>query len=197
MKKTLPLFGLLIVLVVSFALYKTLQVSKDPVHYHANFAVFISGEQVDFSKPSLMHIQPCTNDEKESSNPEDNVHLHDQVGNVVHLHADGINWHTFFSSIQYDLLGKTNGKTMTVYSKGVAVSPQHLFDVIEPRDMLLIHIASQGGAQNVSEDVSLQLEQKAVGTSASEYDEGKIGIEKCGTHGQRSLFQRFTIAFGL
>lgn len=183
--------------VLLFVWYKVSQIPAVPVHYHANFAVFIEGKQADFTSPSLMHIKPCSNDEHESSDPKENVHLHDQIGNVVHVHANGIDWHTFFSTVKFDLLSKTNEKLMTVYSKGERVSQEYLYAEIKPQDQVLIHIASQSGVQNVKDDPVLAKEQESVGTSAAQYDEGKVGVEKCGVDGTRTFFQRFKLAFHL
>lgn len=197
MKKFGIVFIIISVCVVFFVGYKTIQIPAIPVHYHANFAVFIDGKQADFTSPSLMHIKPCTNDEHESSDPKENVHLHDQVGNVVHVHANGISWQIFFSTIKFNLPEKANEKIMSVYSAGKQVSQGYLDEEIKPQDQLLIHIASKSAVQSISDDPLLQKEEEAVGTNASQYDEGKVGVEKCGVDGTRTLFQRFKLAFHL
>lgn len=197
MKKILLPAVILVVFAIGFVTYKLSTVPTTPVHYHANFAIFIDGKQVDFTKPSLMHIKPCTNDESESSEPEENVHLHDQVGNVVHLHAAGISWRTFFHSIKFDLNSFTNEKELSVYSKGEKVSPGYLDQEIQKQDQVLFHIASESAAAKIADDSNLIKESEAVGTSAAEYDAGKGGAEKCGVIGNRTLFQRFKLAFGL
>ncbi len=197
MKKIFAASVGILFLFVGFVVFKISKVPTIPVHYHANFAVFIDGVQKDFTKPSLMHIKPCTNDESESSEPEENVHLHDQVGNVVHLHAAGISWRTFFHSIKFDLNSFTNEKELSVYSKGEKVSPGYLDQEIQKQDQVLIHIASESAAAKIVDDSNLIKESEAVGTSAAEYDAGKGGAEKCGAVGSRTLWQRFKLAFGL
>ncbi len=196
-KKTFFFLILSLSVLFFFVAKKTLAVPQEPVHYHANFAVFVEGKQVDFTKPSLMHIAPCTDDVHVSTDPKENVHLHDQIGNVVHLHMDGISWNTFFSTVGFDLLPATNEKSLSVYSKGKKVSEGVLHDTIQKQDEILVHIASQSGKEHISQDPQLQQEFEKVGTNASEYDAGNIGIEKCGAQGKRTLWQRMKIAFGL
>lgn len=197
MKKIFVFALSLVILVSVFVSFKISQIPTKPVHYHANFAVFVDGKQEDFTKPQLMHIKPCSNDEAESNDPKENVHLHDQIGNVVHLHADGIHWNFFLSTIHFDLAKKTEGKSLTVYSKGLKVDSKILDETIQKQDQILIHIATQSGAQKISYDPVLVEEETAVGTSAADYDAGKGGAEKCGVIGNRTLWQRFKLAFGL
>lgn len=188
MKYVLPL--VLLFFFTGFIVWKTLQVPAEPVHYHANFAVFVDGKQVDFSRPELMHIAPCTDDTHLDTDPAENVHLHDGIGNVVHLHMAGITWKTFFDSIKFDYLALTNGKELTVYRNGEMVSPGILTDIpIGRQDRVLIQIATQSAF--------ISSEYEKVGTNAAEYDTGKVGIEKCGSAASLSLWQRFRIAFRL
>ena len=65
---------------------------------------------------------------------------------------------------------------------------------IVPRTHLLISIDSQAPS---TDSARFQRELNAVGDNAKEYDEGKVGIEKCGTAGTRTVWERFKIAFGL
>jgi hypothetical protein len=167
--------------------YKTAQIPLSPTHYHANFAVFEDGKQVDFTSPTLMHIAPCVDGDSHSDDPKENVHLHDGVGNVVHLHMEGITWKTFFESIHYWDKMTANGP-MTIYIDRQKVSEEVLTKTILPRSHLMVQVGS------VSADFEKDFE--LVGDNAQEYDEGKIGIEKCGTTGGRTVWQRFKIAFG-
>lgn len=197
MKYVLPVV-LLLFFFTGFVVWKTLQVPAEPVHYHANFAVFVDGQQVDFSRPELMHIAPCSDDSHMDTDPIENVHLHDGVGNVVHLHMAGITWKTFFDSIKFEYLPLTNGRELTVYRNGEKVSPGLLSDSpIGKQDRILVHIATQSGTATVSESSLISAEYEKVGSNSAEYDTGKIGIEKCGSEGMLSLWQRARIAFGL
>lgn len=184
------IFGL-----VGFVGYKTSKVSSSPTHYHANFAVFEDGKQVDFTSPELMHIAPCTDGDSHSDDPYENVHLHDGVGNVVHLHMDGITWKTFFESIQYwsrleqaqEMAKLAENYTFDIRVNGESTKTDVLNRQIMDSEQLSIHIGS--ASADIQKDLDL------VGDNAKEYNEGKIGIEKCGTTSGRTLWQRFKIAF--
>lgn len=203
MKKILFLLsGLFILTSIAFFIsYRTLQVPDRPVHYHANFAVFEDGSQVNFTKPEFMHISPCTDDGPESSDPEDNVHLHDGVGNVVHVHANGITWKTLFTTLKYwDRLegveknARVSDLGVSIYSDGKEESFDYLLKDIKDNTHLLISIGNQSPSTNSG---IMKQEMDAVGDKAKEYTAGKIGIEQCGATGPRTLWKRFQIAFGL
>ena len=201
MQKTVVLISCAFMVIALFVGYKISQVPSAPVHYHANFAVFEGGKQVDFSSPEFMHISPCTENEVHSDDPNENVHLHDGIGNVVHVHADSISWKTLFETLKYwDRLEKTHESSrlsdlgISIYVDGKDTSYDVLTTTIVPQTHLLISIDSQAPS---TDSARLKRELDAVGNNAKEYDEGKIGIEKCGSTGKRSLWERFTIAFGL
>lgn len=65
--------------------------NPDPSHTHADFAVWIDGEKMDFS------------DEKYMSSSEKHLHaylhLHDSLGHVIHRHQAGFSLHDFFDSL--------------------------------------------------------------------------------------------------
>ncbi|TSC56104.1 MAG: hypothetical protein G01um101418_471 [Parcubacteria group bacterium Gr01-1014_18] len=66
-------------------------------HEHADFAVVIDGEKVDFGKIGMMSVKPCgdTHEEDELS-LSDVIHLHNGDGNVAHAHRAGLSWKDFF-----------------------------------------------------------------------------------------------------
>lgn len=183
--------------------YMISTVPAKPPHYHANFAVFIMGVQENFSKPSLMTIQPCTDEVHHSDNPLENVHLHDQVGNVVHLHMDGITWKQFFESINFNLEQEVqknqstpSGLIISYYSNEEKKDHSILDQVIQPQERLLIDVSTQSAAI-ASTDPRIVTEYEKVGNSAKDFDEGKIGIEQCGSGYTRSLWQRFKLSLGM
>ncbi len=72
------------------------------VHYHANFLVYINGLQENFSGDKYMSSEAqCTVEAKGITNltAEEKVHLHDNIGTVVHVHAPGVTWGLFFQNI--------------------------------------------------------------------------------------------------
>lgn len=83
--------------------YKTLTTPKK-VHYHAGFVVFQNDKKLDFSDFKYMRVKPC-DDVKGNDTDEDiqaeKAHLHDQVGDVVHVERDGAYWRDLFTNIKY------------------------------------------------------------------------------------------------
>lgn len=79
--------------------------TKEKIHYHAGFLVFENGKKVDFSVAKYMYIKPCTLNEKEDKDEKsiqlERAHLHDNVGDVVHIEASGAKWKDLFTNIGY------------------------------------------------------------------------------------------------
>ncbi len=65
------------------------------VHVHADFAVYMNGNQLDFSQTEY---QSSVSHEK-----DEDVHLHDGDGKVVHRHAEGVTFAQLLKSIGYEL----------------------------------------------------------------------------------------------
>lgn len=89
------------------------------VHYHAGFRVYINGIKQDYSKPIYMNFTPCSEHEQELSQEEEQIekaHLHEQVGEVVHVHRKGAKWGDLFTNIRVDFDEEVHG-----YINGVAV----------------------------------------------------------------------------
>lgn len=173
-----------ILIVGFFVLYKTIQVPETPVHYHANFAVFIDGKNQDFSEDKFMHIEPCSDkDEHEEPNDlEEKVHLHDNVGNVVHVHDANIHWEDLFKSLNYEI----ERKNVNYYLNGKK-DKDVLKKVIQSEDKFLVSIGEKGNSNN---------ELSQVGNLAGEYNKGKKTAKTCGVSDEkRSFFERFKIAF--
>jgi len=202
--KALPI---VLILTIGFILinataiaYKISTVPENPVHLHANFAVVLNDVPVDFSKPSYMTIQPC-GDLGHGDSKKDGVHLHDQVGNVVHVHAEGITWNDFFESVQLNLGSKileaSPGATSQYFINGEKREPLVISDPIRSKDQLLVYVGSASAVPRVSEDDRLIAAQRFVGTDAIDYETGKKTSSTCSPQGKRSLWERFKIAFGL
>lgn len=80
-------------------------VEKEKIHYHAGFIVFENGKKLDFSDTKYMFIKPCTLDGEEDETTEDSqlekAHLHDSVGDVVHIEEEGAVWSDLFTNIKF------------------------------------------------------------------------------------------------
>ena len=68
---------------------------RQPVHWHADFALYIRGERYDFSQERFI------SDEEDELT--ENVHIHNPRHNVVHVHREGTTWREFFHSLGFEL----------------------------------------------------------------------------------------------
>lgn len=75
-----------------------LLVRSPETHYHANFAVYINDEREDFSEFTYFEeVAACTS--AYADNPKGRVHMHDQVGDVIHVHDKRVTYGAFFENI--------------------------------------------------------------------------------------------------
>ncbi len=79
----------------------------DIIHIHAGFLVYKDNIQVDFSKLEYMSTIPCFTDKKDGLTDEnvqqEKAHLHDGIGNVVHVHISGARWGDLFANLNYPI----------------------------------------------------------------------------------------------
>jgi hypothetical protein len=136
--------SLLATTVIRYALVK-----DTAVHYHANFSLYINGQEDAFESFTFYEeIAAC--DTHELDNPKPRVHLHDQNAHLVHVHAHAVTWGAFFDNLGYTLgdnLVKTDngtyisgddGNKLTFLLNGKPVD--HLANaVIKSEDVLLIN----------------------------------------------------------
>lgn len=115
--KYILIICILIIGLSSFLLFKKLTIPKK-VHYHAGFVVFQNDKKIDFSDFRYMRVKPCTNDKGHSDSAEEvqaeKAHLHDSVGDVVHIEAEGAKWKDLFQNINY----KIDYSKVTAYVNG-------------------------------------------------------------------------------
>ena len=66
-------------------------------HFHANFAMYIDGERVDFSLDRYSQdVAGCKVGEKIYA--KDRAHLHENNPDTIHIHDDGVTWWHFFAN---------------------------------------------------------------------------------------------------
>ncbi|MBA3679443.1 hypothetical protein H0W80_04665 [Candidatus Saccharibacteria bacterium] len=83
---------------VIFALLRLLMYSPQHTHYHANFSVYINGVQEKFSSPLYyQEVASCSKDK--DTDPLHRAHMHDEVFDIVHVHAPSVTWSHFFENI--------------------------------------------------------------------------------------------------
>lgn len=83
------------------------------IHYHAGFRIYKDGKLQDFTKLEFMSIKPCAIEpgEEHEETEADMLHLHDGVGDVVHIHGAGRKWGHLFTYLKLE-----TPQTITAYS---------------------------------------------------------------------------------
>lgn len=80
--------------------------NPDPNHTHADFAVWVNGEQMKYDGEEFMsEAEDEETDEDHEAHGHKHhpyLHLHDGDGNVIHRHKPGITVGEFFQSLQVD-----------------------------------------------------------------------------------------------
>lgn len=68
-----------------------------PPHYHANFAMYIDGERIDFSGDKFSEdVAGCWL--SDLMFPKHRAHLHLNNPDTIHIHAEGVSWGHFFAN---------------------------------------------------------------------------------------------------
>jgi hypothetical protein len=90
------IYGLLVgVLVILGIRYFTYHPHK--VHYHANFGVYINGQQELFKDPTYYEEVALCN--TGTMTPQARTHMHDEEAGVVHVHDEAVTWGQFFENL--------------------------------------------------------------------------------------------------
>lgn len=180
--------------VLWLAIIRALFFYPEPVHYHANFGVFINGQRQTFDSPTYYEeALACT--QNEAGNPRGRAHLHQPSHEVVHVHDEAVTWGNFFANI-----GWTMGNNLI--SDGITTYPASDRDklvyelngertrsianrVIGNEDKLIIFVGPTG-------DLSGQADQ--VASNAAEFNE-TYDPGSCSGDTQPTFFDR--LRFGL
>lgn len=91
---------------VTLLMYQPHTDDAEHVHYHAGFRVYIDNQLQDYSNYQYMNYTPCSlHDEKKSPAEEqmEKAHLHESIGDVVHVHRVGAVWGDLFKNIKVNL----------------------------------------------------------------------------------------------
>ncbi|HLG91252.1 MAG TPA: hypothetical protein VI336_03805 [Candidatus Saccharimonadales bacterium] len=165
------LLGALVILAIRFFTY-----DAGYVHYHANFAVYINGQQEKFEGSTYYEEETSCKAESHMT-PEDRVHMHDDVYDVVHVHDHAATWGQFFENLGWGL-GKdyiksrdilyqnNNGSNLSIILNGQNLTgiSSVTNQVIGNEDKLLLSFGE------VSND-ELQKEYKAIPNTAREHNQ--------------------------
>jgi hypothetical protein len=127
--------------------------NADEVHVHSDFLVVINGEQIDFSQDKYQ-----TTNEQELS---DYIHLHDNVGHVIHRHADAVTLAEFFNSLGFQLTdssisiaeGETftsnNSEALLVYVNGQVIDNPSSY-VNQEEDQILVYYGDPNDTERIA-----------------------------------------------
>lgn len=88
-----------VVVIISGFIWFYFESSKEPmlndIHTHADFKVYLNGEEYDFNQTKYMTTENVT------ISPF--MHLHDNNGDVVHQHMSTVTFSEFFYTLKMDL----------------------------------------------------------------------------------------------
>lgn len=147
------------------------------VHYHANFALYINGQQEQFkSSKYYTEVSACAINHSVKQ-PTERAHMHENVNNVVHVEDNSVTWGQFFTNLGWTLgptfIATPDGK---IYSEN-ANKKLNLFldgqdytgfgglqnNIIKDKDRLLISF----GAESAT---TLNQQFSAIPSNAQKYD---------------------------
>ncbi len=159
----IPIF---IAIVIWFGLMlKNKYFPPKPIHYHAGFIVINNNKLEDFSSIKYMHTKPCGEEENSEHTAEEEqiekAHLHDYVGDVVHVHRVNATWKDLFTNLKHPI----NYSETEAYLNGKKVN--NFQDLpIEPYDSLIVFVEESKDAnkflkQAVTKSHMEQVEKKS------------------------------------
>ncbi len=100
-KLALLIFAGFVTGVVWFIAMRVILYTPRSPHFHANFAVVINGKKETFQEPTFYEeVSSCG---EIDDNPLTRVHMHDQIGDVVHVHDGSATWGNFFENLGFAL----------------------------------------------------------------------------------------------
>lgn len=165
----------------------------EPVHFHANFALFVDGQRVDLSGDEYMEeVGACKTGERIL--PTERAHLHNNNPDVAHVHHEGVTWGHLLANLGYGLgqeylalkggavLTEGEGRTLKLILNG---QPQFAVDneLIQSGDRLLVSF----GPESEAEVIRTQFPR--VAANAEEYNSRQDPAGCAGAH-EATLWER-------
>ncbi len=184
-------------IVIGFGIFSVIRMIKyvpqEHVHYHANFQVFVNGKQETFQDPLYyQEVAGCLRDN--DTDPIHRAHMHDEVYDVVHVHAPGVTWNHFFENINIGteptslriggtVYANTDTSTVTYILNGRKLAAL-VGQSIKSEDTLLINYGN--------EDITtLTARAQAITNKAHEYNLKKDPASCSGDHENPTIQDRF------
>lgn len=92
------LLGSLVILTIRYFAY-----APEQVHYHANFALYINGQQELFKSPGYYQEVAVCSSTHNLTMPQQRTHMHDNTNSVIHVHDHVVTWDQFFQNIGWSI----------------------------------------------------------------------------------------------
>ncbi len=138
------------------------------VHLHAGFKIYSENQLLDFSGAEYVYFSPCGLDDKTEIRVEDKVHLHNNDGDIAHIHAEGVTWVNLFESLKIEGLLE---RDYDVYLNGEKVSDETLNETINSFDSIVVDVENDStekfNPEYVSESRIMEVEESVEGCSSS------------------------------
>lgn len=163
------LLGALIILGIRFFTY-----NPHKVHYHANFAVYINGQQELFKDPTYYEEVALCN--TGTMTPQARTHMHDEQAGVIHVHDEAVTWGQFFENLGWEIgpdflhtrdklyvSDDTNRLNIMLNGQNLTGVTNITDQVIQDRDRLLVSFGN-------ADQTTLDKEYKTVPDNAAEVD---------------------------
>lgn len=110
------------------------------IHIHAGFQIYEDGKQKSFEDFAYMNDKPCGDHAPGEHVDEqlEKAHLHELVGDVVHVHREGATWGDLFTNLKYPV----EAEKIEAYVNGEKL-PMVLARKIQPYDRLVVFIGDR------------------------------------------------------
>jgi hypothetical protein len=148
---------------------------QHPVHFHANWAVWLDGARLDLSDDRYMEdVLACAAGEQVFA--AERVHMHNGVDHVVHVHHEGVSWGHLLQNLGFAagrdflilddgrVMADAEGRTLKFVLNGFVVDDVR-GRLIGPGDRLLISHGPESPDEVLAEQFPL------VPADAGRYDE--------------------------
>lgn len=161
------IFALLIIGSLGIIFRTQIQAALFPIkeiHIHAGFQVYENGKQKSFADLRYMNDKPCGSHAPGEHVDEqlEKAHLHELVGDVVHVHREGATWGDLFTNLKYP--NAADNTEAYINEKKV---DNILKEEIKPYDKVVIFIGNRDKdlkpyfAKQVSQDHILKTEKRS------------------------------------
>lgn len=170
------LFSIFLIVLIGLAVNKSRQFRHNTqtaadFHIHAAFQIYIDGKLQDFSDYKYMHFKPCIAGENETdyTDVREKVHLHDNIGDVAHIHYHGVTWQDLLLSLGL--------------SKYLKIQPRYLYlDGVLTADLLTNEIDEyQLAVMAFGKDIpQVTMQNQSKHIDQAYFEKVESSIESCG-----------------